>query len=641
MGKGSMKYTLLSIPIIFLILMIAITNCEEPFIDVTYTYSGNVEGLDVEVYTSEVSEDNENGIADDEAWVIIEVDNQTNTSYRMRVQDDNSGTASSAGIDYDFTPVNYMVQKNKVSDKTITLTLTEDTINEYNETVVLNISIETVGGGSIIVFEEQATITIVDNDSIEISFLTDSSPNTEMDENILLPVELTASSTLTTTVDYTISGTAVNGVDFVLADGSLTFDPLITTGSIPLIIYDDLYDEEDETIVITLSNPSTNAVVGQFAIYTRTILDNDDISNILNLSNQAGYSDYPAIAFNGTVYGIVWQDVGFTGNYEIFFTTIEEKYVSIDNSTIIQITNNGTVPTYMPKITAKGNNFGIAWQDRRDGNSEIYFCEVDATGTKIISDIRVTNNSGYSAAADIVWDGSNYGIAWNDNSDGDFDIYFTLLDASGNKIITDHNISNTTVNSSIPDIDFNGTNYGIVWWDSRLSPDYQVYFALINSSGSLIGGSDIAVSSIEYFAAPRIIWNGNDFGIVWSDDRDGNSEVYFNRINSSGIIVGSDIRLTNNTGASVYPNIDSNYPSDSQYFISWQDESDGFDDVFYLILNSDGSIYQSELKVTTDNNQGGMSGYGPTTAVSYNGTDSFGIIWDGNSDTDIFLTRVE
>ena len=38
--------------------------------------------------------------------------------------------------------------------------------------------------------------------------------------------------------------------------------------------------------------------------------------------------------------------------------------------------------------------------------------------------------------------------------------------------------------------------------------------------------------------------------VVWQDERDGNSEIYYKRSTDGGVSWGSDIRLTNNTSYS-------------------------------------------------------------------------------------------
>ena len=79
------------------------------------------------------------------------------------------------------------------------------------------------------------------------------------------------------TVDYAVTGTATgSGTDYTLANGTLTISAGSTTGLITIAgIIDDSLDEVDETVIVTLSNPS-NATLGSDKVHTYTITDNDN-----------------------------------------------------------------------------------------------------------------------------------------------------------------------------------------------------------------------------------------------------------------------------------------------------------------------------------------------------------------------------
>ncbi|MHC4343295.1 MAG: Calx-beta domain-containing protein [Planctomycetota bacterium] len=80
----------------------------------------------------------------------------------------------------------------------------------------------------------------------------------------------------TYTVDYAVTGgTATGGgVDYTLANGTLTFVPGDTNETISIDVVDDGAPEDDETIIITLSNPiGLDAQLGSITEHTYTILD--------------------------------------------------------------------------------------------------------------------------------------------------------------------------------------------------------------------------------------------------------------------------------------------------------------------------------------------------------------------------------
>ena len=93
------------------------------------------------------------------------------------------------------------------------------------------------------------------------------------------------------TVDYAITGTATgSGEDFTLGAGKLTINAGETSGTITIAsIIDDPFDEPDETIIITLSNP-VNATLGNDNAHTFTIIDNDT-TPIINFSAPTSNGD--------------------------------------------------------------------------------------------------------------------------------------------------------------------------------------------------------------------------------------------------------------------------------------------------------------------------------------------------------------
>ncbi|MHC4499099.1 MAG: Calx-beta domain-containing protein, partial [Planctomycetota bacterium] len=78
----------------------------------------------------------------------------------------------------------------------------------------------------------------------------------------------------TVTVDYNVTGGTAdgNGTDYTLAPGTLIFDPCVGTRTIEIAIVDDGFNEEDETIEVTLSEP-VNATLGAITQHTYTIVD--------------------------------------------------------------------------------------------------------------------------------------------------------------------------------------------------------------------------------------------------------------------------------------------------------------------------------------------------------------------------------
>ncbi len=119
------------------------------------------------------------------------------------------------------------------------------------------------------------TVTVNPESQPTVQFDATSSSGDESAATVNLAVSLSASSTGTVTVDYAVTGgTAVNADDYTISGTQLTFDPGVTSRNIVLTVVDDMDQESDETVEVTLSNPS-NATLGANTLHTYTIVDND------------------------------------------------------------------------------------------------------------------------------------------------------------------------------------------------------------------------------------------------------------------------------------------------------------------------------------------------------------------------------
>ena len=186
-----------------------------------------------------------------------------------------TGTATGSGTDYTLANGTLTINAGSTSGTITIASIVDDSLDEANETVIVTLSSPsnaTLGSDSV------HTYTINDNDNAPVvDFNQTSSSQAESLSSKALTVDLSAASSNNVTVDYAVTGTATgSGTDYTLANGTLTINAgstssIITIGS----IVDDSLDEANETVIVTLSNPS-NATLGSDKVHTFTITDNDN-----------------------------------------------------------------------------------------------------------------------------------------------------------------------------------------------------------------------------------------------------------------------------------------------------------------------------------------------------------------------------
>ncbi|MBT4220771.1 MAG: hypothetical protein HN726_01645 [Candidatus Magasanikbacteria bacterium] len=113
-------------------------------------------------------------------------------------------------------------------------------------------------------------------DSPTVSFVTSSGEGLESVVSSSIAVAVSIPTQLGVIVDYTITGgdAVGGGVDYSMTTGTLSISPGSTVATILFDVVDDDIDEEDETIEVTLFNPS-NADLVTSTVFTYTIIDND------------------------------------------------------------------------------------------------------------------------------------------------------------------------------------------------------------------------------------------------------------------------------------------------------------------------------------------------------------------------------
>ena len=196
----------------------------------------------------------------------------------------------------------------------IRIPIVNDNIIEDTET--LSVGLQKSSNGSLS-FPRTTNISIIDNDGRpQIGFDSPAQQTTEASGSIEVIVIRSGNNTGTVSVDYATSdGTAITGLDYLPATGTISFEPGEFKKSISVDIIDNNVPEPTETFSISLlhASPSVDLVNSQTKI---TILDDD----------QVGLSDFVREDFvivPGTT------DIDFSPDGRYLFTASKEGIVQI------------------------------------------------------------------------------------------------------------------------------------------------------------------------------------------------------------------------------------------------------------------------------------------------------------------------
>jgi hypothetical protein len=326
-------------------------------------------------------------------------------------------------------------------------------------------------------------------------------------------------------------------------------------------------------------------------------------------SDSASLSDELTVAWTGSEFAMSWVDDRH-GNAEIYFVRLSPAAEVIDG--VVRITDDGGT-SVGPSLAWSGTQFGLSWTDDRDGNEEIYLAFIDPDGSKVGDDVRLTDDGGASVDPSLVWGGVEFAVAWTDDRDGNEEIYHLLVTADGTPG-TAVRLTDWSYTSARPSLAWADGEYGVSWDDQR-DGNGEIYFARVSAAGEKIG-EDVRITEADGASDDStLVWAGDQYGVGWTDRRDTNDEVYFARISPEGEKIGSDVRISDDM------------QSDREPFLAWTGYEfaivraywHGYSDILFTQIAADGSSVGEDLLVPDGD---AASSYQP--AIAWSGS-TFGI----------------
>lgn len=138
----------------------------------------------------------------------------------------------------------------------------DSTVEAIESFAVELVRVVDAAGRAVRIVDADATVTIFDDDSSEVSVIATDASAAEPNENGVFEISLSSPSDTATTISYAMSGVATNGVDYEFLTNSITIPAGQLTAPILIDVIDDNQTEGDEAATITL----TGIVSGNTAV---------------------------------------------------------------------------------------------------------------------------------------------------------------------------------------------------------------------------------------------------------------------------------------------------------------------------------------------------------------------------------------
>jgi len=338
------------------------------------------------------------------------------------------------------------------------------------------------------------------------------------------------------------------------------------------------------------------------------------------VSFQLDWQWYPAAAYDGSNFLVVWQDHRVTWDIygarvspdgrrldprgiPISTAPLDQGSVAVGRGTsnslvawtdgrnlgglgvyAARVMPDGTVPDTAgiavktggtatgPAVGSDGSNFLVVWGQ----NWRIFGARVTPDGAVLDSESFTISNGPDDYGASVGFDGTNYLVVWTGGSPNLREICGARVQRDGT--VLDHfQITNSAGMGGRwgPRVDSDSAGFLVVWTDER-GGSRDIYGARVTSDGTVLDSAGIAISaSSGTEALPAVCFDGTNFQVVWLDSRGDSSDIFGAVVTPEGVVLDRG-QIVAQPGAQKSPALA--HGAGNQLFLayqSWTEEAEG------------------------------------------------------------------
>jgi hypothetical protein len=386
------------------------------------------------------------------------------------------------------------------------------------------------------------------------------------------------------------------------------FDPYGSPVTPPMLVNDDVGNKHSCSSVVMLDDGSFVVTWQDWRNVTwapdifAQLFNRDGspfwINFVVNdhVGGEQGFPDVSASSSDS--YTIVWMD-SRDGDFDIFAQSFFGTTPMWTNRKVND--DAGNERQCQPSFTGGL----LVWEDYREGFPNIYASRMSYS-SPVDSNFKVNDDTDTVRHANpsIGNMGINYLIVWEDGRNGATDVYAQVVDKYGNCIGTNFQVDDAadTIPTQFAEVG-GGEGGGVVVFQCQKEHESDIHFQRYDSSG-FPQDSNIAVTG-NYYGAHQLFpcisseWNGV-CTVVWEDMRKGNADVYAQIVDTAGTNIGSNLSLIDDTGLSEQMLPSAAKDTVGDVAVTWMDAREGKWDIYAVLLDESGNPLSSNFRVNVD-----------------------------------------
>ena len=272
----------------------------------------------------------------------------------------------------------------------------------------------------------------------------------------------------------------------------------------------------------------------------------------------------------------------------------------------LQVTTDDSIQ-WSPSVgVCPAGGFAVAWDDRRRNQWDVYAQFYGRNGQPLASDVRVNGDDGTADQTGVGVAGNRFDefmVVWSDRRNGHGDIYGQRFDSAGNRLGPELRVNDDagSANQSAPDVaSLPDGGYVVVWSDGRNGND-DIYCQRLTRDGAVVG-ANFRVNDDQASSQQRISSIGMDrSGVIcvgWEDERSGETDIYRVMLDADGRLIGPNLRLNDDAGSAsqFYTAVAG---GSGRFLAVWTDGRGGYD-IYGQFMDASGTPLGANFRVNID-----------------------------------------
>jgi len=345
---------------------------------------------------------------------------------------------------------------------------------------------------------------------------------------------------------------------------------------------------------------------------------------------------------------VVWCDER-NGDYDVFAQRYNSSGTAIGSSFRVNDDSGDSDQDHADVAINDVGEFIFGWHSNTNIGYQIFCRLYNSDGTPMGSSFQVSDvmDSPHARRCCVaICANGEFAVAWNDSRDGDSDVFAQVYNNNGNPLGVNFRVNEDggTEYGSIPPgigMDENG-NFVICWSDDRFNEIANVFAQQYTSDGSPVGtnfiANDTLNTGISSQVRPEMAMNKNgEFVIVWKDYRNGSKDFWAQRFDASANASGENFRITDDSPDRNPEDVSVAISEDGNMVFTWYDDyNDWWGDVFAQRVDASGNPVGGNF-IADDYNGYGIQEY-PTVGIGSN--NNFIICFSENKEGDTKLIGI-